>query len=40
LEEKGMLKEAYAEFQALKSDYTYPALLEMKLEDIEKRINK
>jgi TolA-binding protein len=39
LEEKGMLKEAYAEFQRLKPDYTYPALLEMKLEDIEKRIN-
>ena len=40
LEEKGMLKEAYDEFQALKKDYTYPALLEMKLEDIEKRINR
>ena len=40
LEEKGLLKEAYNEFQALKTDYTYPALLEMKLEDVEKRINK
>jgi len=40
LEEKGMLKEAYAEFQSLKKNYTYPALLEMKLENIEKRINK
>ena len=40
LEEKGMLKEAYDEFQALKMHYTHPVLLEMKLEDIEKRIDK
>ena len=40
LEEKGMLKEAYDEFKSLKTDYTYPALLEMKLENIEKRIKK
>ena len=40
LEEKGMLKEAYNQFKALKADYTYPTLLEMKLEDLEKRINK
>ena len=40
LEEKGMLKEAYDEFQALKTHYTHPVLLEMKLEDIEKRIDK
>ena len=40
LEEKGMLKEAYDEFQALKTHYTHPVLLEMKLEGIEKRIDK
>ena len=40
LEEKGMLKEAYDEFQALKTHYTHPVLLEMKLEDLEKRIDK
>jgi TolA-binding protein len=40
LEEKGMLKEAYDQFQTLKKSYTYPALLEMKLEGLEKRINK
>jgi TolA-binding protein len=40
LEEKGMLKEAYDEFQTLTTNYAYPALLEMKLEDLEKRINK
>ena len=40
LEEKGMLKEAYDEFQALKPHYTHPVLLETKLEDLEKRIDK
>ncbi len=40
LEEKGLLKEAYNEFKTLKVDYTYPALLNMKLENIEKRMNK
>ena len=40
LEEKGMLKEAYNEFKTLRVDYTYPALLNMKLENIEKRMNK
>ena len=40
IEDKGMLKEAYDDFQALKAHYTHPVLLEMKLEDIEKRINK
>ena len=40
LEEKGMLKEAYNEFKTLQADYTYPALLKMKLENIEKRMNK
>ena len=40
LEEKGMLKEAYDQFQSLKTNYTYPVLLEMKIESIEKRIKK
>jgi len=40
LEEKGLLKEAYNGFKALKMDYAYPVLLKMKLENIEKRINK
>ena len=40
LEEKGMLEEAYDEFTTLQTDYAYPALLKMKLENIEKRINK
>jgi TolA-binding protein len=40
LEEKGMLEQAYAEFKSLKIDYSYPALLKMKLENIEKRIDK
>ena len=40
LEEKGMLREAYDELKSLKMDYAYPALLKMKLENIEKRINK
>jgi len=35
-----MLKEAYKEFKALEMDYAYTALLKMKLENIEKRINK
>jgi len=40
LEDKGMLQEAYNGFKALKTDYAYPALLKMKLENIEARINK
>ena len=40
IEDKGMLKEAYKGFKALEMDYAYPALLKMKLENIEKRINK
>ena len=40
LEEKGTLKEAYKAFKALEKDYEYQALLKMKLENIEKRINK
>ena len=40
LEDKGMLKEAYKGFKALEVDYAYPTLLRMKLENIEKRINK
>jgi TolA-binding protein len=39
-EDKGMLKEAYKGFKALEMDYAYPTLLKMKLENIEKRINK
>jgi len=40
IEEKGMLEEAYNKFKALKMNYAYPALLKMKLENIEKRISK
>jgi len=40
IEDKGMLKKAYKEFKALEMDYAYPPLLKMKLENIEKRINK
>jgi hypothetical protein len=40
LEEKGLLEEAYNQFKTLKVDYTYPELLNMKLENIEKRMNK
>jgi len=40
IEDKGMLKEAYKGFKALEMDYAYPPLLKMKLENIEKRINK
>jgi TolA-binding protein len=39
-EEKGMLKKAYKEFKDLEMGYAYPTLLKMKLENIEKRINK
>ena len=39
-EEKGMLKKAYKGFKALEKRYAYPTLLKMKLENIEKRINK
>jgi hypothetical protein len=35
-----MLKEAYKRFKVLEMDYAYPTLLKMKLENIEKRINK
>jgi len=40
LEEKGLLKEAYNGFKALKMDYAYSALHNMKLENIGKRINE
>ncbi len=40
LEEEGMLQEAFDMFQSLKNNYTYPALLKMKIEGIEKRIKK
>ena len=40
LEEKGLLKEAYNKFKTLTANYTYPALLKLKLENIEKRMNK
>ena len=40
IEDKGMLIKAYKEFKALEMDYAHPALLKMKIENIEKRINK
>ena len=40
LEEEGMLKEAFDMFASLGDNYVYPALLQMKLEGIEKRIRK
>ena len=40
LEEEGMLQEAFDMFQALNDNYTYPALLKMKIEGIEKRIKR
>jgi len=40
LEEEGMLQEAFDMFQALTDNYTYPALLKMKIEGIEKRIKR
>ena len=40
LEDKGMLVKAYKEYKALEMDYAHPALLKMKIENIEKRINK
>jgi TolA-binding protein len=40
LEDKGMLIKAYKEFKTLEMDYAHPALLKMKIENIEKRINK
>ena len=39
-EDKGMLKKAYQAFKDLEMDYAHPALLKMKIENIEKRINK
>ncbi|KMP10845.1 hypothetical protein UR09_05060 [Candidatus Nitromaritima sp. SCGC AAA799-A02] len=40
LEEEEKVEEAFAMFQSLGENYTYPALLKMKLEGIEKRIKK
>ena len=40
LEEEGMLQEAFDMFASLEDNYTYPALLQIKLEGIEKRIRK
>jgi tetratricopeptide (TPR) repeat protein len=40
LEEEGKLKLAYNRFKKLEGDYKYPALLKMKLEGIEGRIQK
>ncbi len=40
LEEEGELKEAYIRFKSLENRYAYPALLKMKMEGIEKRIEK
>jgi len=40
LEEEGHLQDAYNRFKALEGQYTYPAILKMKLMGIEKRIEK
>ncbi len=40
LEEEGMLQDAFDMFASLEDNYTYPALLQIKLEGIEKRIRK
>jgi len=40
LEEEGHLEDAYNRFKALEGQYTYPAILKMKLVGIEKRIEK
>jgi TolA-binding protein len=40
LEEEGMLQEALDMFVSLEDNYTYPALIQIKLEGIEKRIRK
>jgi len=40
LEEEGMLQEALDMFTSMEGNYTYPALLQIKLEGIEKRIRK
>jgi len=40
LEDEGKLKLAYNRFKSLEGSYKYPALLKMKLEGIEGRINK
>jgi len=40
LEDEGHLQEAYERFKGLENDYQYPPLLKMKLEGIEKRIQK
>ena len=40
LEDEEILQEALDLFQSLQGNYTYPSLLKMKIEGIEKRINK
>ena len=40
LENEGMLGEAFEKFVSLQENYTYPSLLKMKIEAIEKRIKK
>ena len=40
LENEGMLQEAFELFQSLQGNYTYPSLLKMKMEAIEKRIKQ
>ena len=40
LEDEGMLQEAFEKFQSLQNNYTYPSILKMKLECLEKRITK
>ena len=40
LENEGMLQEAFELFQSLQGNYTYPPLLKMKVEAIEKRIKQ
>jgi TolA-binding protein len=40
LEEEGHLQEAYNQFKTLEEHYTYPAILKMKLNSIEKRMKK
>ena len=40
LEDEGKLKLALARFKSLEGKYKYPALLKMKMEGVENRINK
>lgn len=40
LEEEGKLKQALDQFQELQNSYRYPALVKMKLDGLQQRINK